>query len=134
MASCAASLTASSLSLSSGSGAGARAADSGEATRWAPHLPSSPASTAQLGDAQLEVAGGGRQGPPPVPVPAVDAPGRPGAAGRAAGLLRLRVHQGVDHGLDHLPAELPQVVALREQREQGLGLGPVEGEPPLRLG
>lgn len=50
MTSCAASLTASSLSPSSGSGAGtgadARAADSGAATRWAAHLPSSPASTA----------------------------------------------------------------------------------------
>lgn len=49
MTSCAASLTASSLSPSSGSGAGAgadaRAADSGAATRWAAHLPSSPAST-----------------------------------------------------------------------------------------
>ena len=89
---------------------------------------------AQLGDAQLEVAEGGRQGPLAVAVPAVDALGRPGAAGRAAGLLRLGVHQGVDHGLDHLPAELPQVVALREQREQGLGLGPVEAEPPVRLG
>lgn len=46
MTSCAASLTASSLSPSSGSGAGAgadaRAADSGAATRWAAHLPSSP--------------------------------------------------------------------------------------------
>lgn len=89
---------------------------------------------AQLGDPQLEVAEGGRQGPLAVAVPAVDALGRPGAAGRAAGLLRLGVHQGVDHGLDHLPAELPQVVAPREQREQGLGLGPVEAEPPVRLG
>lgn len=54
MASCAASLTASSLSPSSGSGAGAgtdaRAADSGEATLWAARLPSSPASTELLGD------------------------------------------------------------------------------------
>lgn len=62
MTSCAASLTASSLSPSSGSGAGAgtdaRAADSGAATRWAAHLPSSPASTAHwIGNTYLDDSG-----------------------------------------------------------------------------